>query len=110
MDHLPVPQFLGLVAAMLGAAKIFGAAAQRLGQPAVLGELVAGGVLGMSVLGLVDPQDVVLRMLADLGVVILLFEIGLETDLSKMLKVGGAADVTDRPVRDPGFRSLRLPA
>ena len=54
MDRLPVPQFLGLLAIMLGAAKVFGAVAQRLGQPAVLGELVAGVVLGMSALGLVN--------------------------------------------------------
>ena len=55
MEHLAVPQFLGLLAVMLGAAKIGGALAQRVGQPAVLGELVAGVLLGGSVVGLVDP-------------------------------------------------------
>jgi Kef-type K+ transport system membrane component KefB len=91
MDHLDVPQFLGLLVVMLGAAKLFGALAQWIGQPAVLGELVAGVVLGMSVMGLVNPKNEVLHLLAELGVVILLFEIGLETDLRKLLQVGGAA-------------------
>lgn len=91
MDHLDIPQFLGLLVAMLGAAKLFGALAQFIGQPAVLGELIAGVVLGLSVMGLVDPKNEVLHLLAELGVVILLFEIGLETNLWKLLQVGGAA-------------------
>lgn len=92
MGH-DVPQFLGLLVVMLAAAKAFGALAQRIGQPAVLGELLAGVVLGTSVAGLVNPKDDVLHLLAELGVVILLFEIGLETDLNKLLKVGGASTV-----------------
>ena len=51
MGHLEVPQVLGLLVVMLGTVKVFGALAQRIGQPAVLGELVAGMVLGLSVLG-----------------------------------------------------------
>jgi Kef-type K+ transport system membrane component KefB len=93
MDHLDVPQFLGLLALMLAMAKLFGAAAQAIGQPAVLGELVAGVLLGSSLLGLVDPQTEVLHVLAELGVIILLFEIGLETDLRRMLQVGGTSVV-----------------
>ncbi len=93
MGHPDVPQFLGLLVVMLGAAKLFGAVAQRVGQPAVLGELVAGVLLGMSVVGLVDPKNEVLHLLAELGVVILLFEIGLETDLRKLLQVGGVSSV-----------------
>jgi Kef-type K+ transport system membrane component KefB len=89
MDHLDVPQTLGLLVVMLAAAKLFGYLAQRIGQPAVLGELVAGVVLGMSVLGLVNPHNEVLHLLAEIGVVILLFEIGLETDLRKLVHVGG---------------------
>ena len=89
MDHLDVPQTLGLLVVMLAAAKLFGFLAQRIGQPAVLGELVAGVVLGMSVLGFVNPTDEVLHLLAEIGVVILLFEIGLETDLRKLVQVGG---------------------
>lgn len=93
MGHVDVPQFLGLLVVMLGAAKLFGWLAQVIGQPAVLGELVAGVLLGMSVLGLVDPGNDILHVLAELGVVILLFEIGLETDLYKLLQVGLASTV-----------------
>lgn len=87
-DHGNVPQFLGLLAIILAAAKVLGTAAQRVGQPAVLGELLAGVLLGSSVCGIVDPQHAILRLLSDLGVVLLLFEIGLETDLRKLLRVG----------------------
>lgn len=91
MGHLDVPQVLGLLVIMLAAAKGLGALAQWVGQPAVLGELVAGVILGASVLGLVNPKNEVLHLLAEIGVVILLFEIGLETDLRKLLQVGGAS-------------------
>jgi Kef-type K+ transport system membrane component KefB len=91
MAHLDVPQFLGLLVIMLGAAKLFAAAAQAIGQPSVLGELTAGVVLGGSILGLVTQTNETLHLLAEVGVVILLFEIGLETDLRKLLQVGGSA-------------------
>jgi Kef-type K+ transport system membrane component KefB len=93
MDHLEVHQFLLLLAVMLAVAKLFGALAQRIGQPAVLGELLAGVVLGMSVAGVVNPKNEVLHLLSELGVVILLFEIGLETDLVQLMRVGGASTV-----------------
>jgi Kef-type K+ transport system membrane component KefB len=89
MEHLELPQFLFLLVAILGAAKAFGGLAQWIGQPAVLGELVAGVVLGASVLGVVNPEVEVLHLLSELGVIILLFAIGLETDLQKLLNVGG---------------------
>lgn len=89
MDHVDVPQTLGLLVVMLGTAKLFGGLAKWIGQPAVVGELIAGVVLGLSVAGLVDPGNGILHLLAEIGVVILLFEIGLETDLRKLLKVGG---------------------
>src|SRR5436190_5230417 len=91
MHHLDLPTFLGLLVVMLGAAKVGALLAQAVGQPAVLGELVAGVVVGTSVLGLVDPTQETLHLLAELGVLILLFEIGLETDLGKLLQVGGAS-------------------
>jgi len=76
---------------MLGVAKLLGIGAQRIGQPAVLGELLAGVLLGTSVVGLVDPHNSVVHLLSEMGVAILLFEIGLETDLKQLLHVGGAA-------------------
>lgn len=91
MEHLDIPQFVGLLVVMLAAAKVLGALAQRSGQPAVLGELVAGVILGRSVLGLVNPAMDVLHLFAELGVIILLFEIGLETDLRQLIQVGGAS-------------------
>jgi Kef-type K+ transport system membrane component KefB len=64
------------------------------GQPAVLGELIAGVLLGGSVLGVVPAQGTeaqLLHVLAELGVLLLLFEIGLETDLREMFRVGPAS-------------------
>ena len=54
MEHLEVSELFAMLVVMLGAAKLVGALAQRVGQPAVLGELVAGIIVGHSVLGLVD--------------------------------------------------------
>lgn len=81
---------LALVAT-IAATKLLGELAQRIGQPAVLGELLAGVLLGASVLGVFDPADPVLHALAELGVLILLFQIGLHTDLRSLAKVGPAA-------------------
>ena len=91
MDHLTVTQFLGLLVVILATAKLCGALAKAVGQPTVLGELLAGVLLGSSVLGLVNPEVEVVHLLSELGVILLLFAIGLETDLGKLLKVGGAA-------------------
>jgi Kef-type K+ transport system membrane component KefB len=91
MEHLEVHQVLGLLVLVLAAAKLAGAAAKWIGQPAVLGELIAGVLLGMSVFGLVNPKNEIIHFLAEVGVVILLFEIGLETDVSQLLRVGGAS-------------------
>lgn len=91
MGHLTIPQFLALLVVVLTAAKLCGALAKAIGQPTVLGELVAGVLLGSSVFGLVNPEVEVVHLLAELGVILLLFAIGLETDLGKLLKVGGAS-------------------
>jgi Kef-type K+ transport system membrane component KefB len=84
------------LAVVLAAAKIGGDLAIRLRQPAVLGELVAGVVLGnLSLVGVpflerleTDPS---IDMLARLGVLILLFEVGLESTVKEMLNVGLSA-------------------
>jgi len=91
MHHLETPAFLGILCVMLSAAKLFGWLARKVGQPSVLGELLAGVVVGKSVLGLVDPSVEVLHLLGELGVVVLLFSIGLETDLKQLLRAGPAA-------------------
>jgi Kef-type K+ transport system membrane component KefB len=89
-----VARFFLVLAAVLASAKLLGEAAERIGQPAVLGELLAGVLLGGSVLGIVPsdgPGAEVIHVLAELGVLLLLFEIGLETDLREMFRVGPAA-------------------
>lgn len=89
-----VQAFLTL-AGMLVGAKLLGEGCERLGQPSVLGELLAGVVLGPSVLNFVPTGSgfaaETVELLAGLGVVLLLFEVGLETDLKAMFKVGPAA-------------------
>jgi Na+:H+ antiporter len=80
-----------VLAAMLALAKLLGDVFERMGQAAVIGELLAGVLLGPSVFRLVDPHSPVVMAFSEIGVVILLFQIGLETDLRNMLKVGSAA-------------------
>jgi Kef-type K+ transport system membrane component KefB len=87
---IDLPAFLLAFAAALLGAKLLGELAERLGQPAVLGELFAGVVLGPSVLGLVPLIDGVI-LLAEIGVILLLFEVGLETDLRELARAGGPA-------------------
>jgi Kef-type K+ transport system membrane component KefB len=69
---------------------------EKIGQPSVLGELVIGVVLGnLTLLGITAFEaaeaDPLLRFLAELGVIILLFQIGLESNIQKMAKVGISA-------------------
>ena len=91
MEHgVDIGAFLLAFASALLGAKIFGELAERIGQPSVLGELLAGVILGPSVLGLV-PLSQGIFLLAEIGVVLLLFEVGLETDLDELLRVGGPA-------------------
>jgi Na+:H+ antiporter len=66
---------------------------ERFGQPAVLGELLFGVALGNMSLGGVNffepiREDIIIRFLADIGVVILLFQVGLESNTRKLLQVG----------------------
>lgn len=89
------PLVLGLALILL-AAKLGGDLAMRVGQPAVLGELVIGVALGNAVLVGFDgfeylKSDTTIAMLAGIGVLILLFEVGLESTVGQMLKVGLSA-------------------
>ncbi|HEY8107048.1 MAG TPA: cation:proton antiporter [Gemmatimonadales bacterium] len=86
------------LAVILIAAKLGGHVAQRIGQPAVLGELLVGvvlGNLGLAGLNWLEPikSDATIDILARLGVIILLFEVGLESTVREMLHVGGRAIV-----------------
>jgi Kef-type K+ transport system membrane component KefB len=63
---------------------------KRIGQPAIVGEILAGVAVGPSVFGFVEPTEA-LHVFSELGVVFLLFWVGLETRLSEMREVGGTA-------------------
>lgn len=86
-------QLLLVLAAVLLMTRSLSALAEKIGQPAILGELVGGILLGASALGILDPNETAIHMLAQLGLLILLFEIGLATDLRALTKVGGTAAV-----------------
>lgn len=79
-----------LLLVVFGTAKLFANICERLGQPGIVGEIVAGVVLGPSVLDWVRPNDV-LAALAEMGVIFLLFRVGLEVRASDLMRVGGTA-------------------
>ncbi len=106
MSHLL--QILLLLSLVIAAAKLAGAAATRVGQPAVFGELLVGLLLGPTVLNVLSwpiftatltetagpagaPLFGLINDLADVGVILLMLVAGLETDLDQMRKVGTAA-------------------
>ena len=72
------------------AAKLFGIVARKLKAPQVVGEIVAGLIIGPSVLGMVEQTDFLLQM-AEIGVILLMFSAGLETDLKELIKTGPIA-------------------
>ncbi|HVL49105.1 MAG TPA: cation:proton antiporter [Candidatus Thermoplasmatota archaeon] len=92
---------------VLAAARLLGVVAEKIGQPAVVGELLAGVALGPSLLGWIAPPDLgsalasgdgglilssqALLLVAELGVILLLFEVGLTSDLREMTRVGRSA-------------------
>ena len=89
----PVQEILLALIVILLVAKLGGDFFERFNQPAVLGELVLGMVIGnLHLLGfsVFEPfkQDITLEVLAQLGVIILLFEVGLETSVREMMNVG----------------------
>jgi Kef-type K+ transport system membrane component KefB len=95
-DHGPrIRDVFFVLIVILIAGKLLGEIVERRGQPAVLGELVAGVILGGSVLGIIPEPGTemyeIVHVFAEIGVSILLFEIGLETDLQEMFRVGRTA-------------------
>ncbi len=89
--HSPV-ELLPLLAAILIGAKLAGRLSQRFGLPAVFGELLLGIVLGPSLTNFIRPNEP-LALLAEVGVILLMFRAGLETDLVQMRQVGALATV-----------------
>ena len=93
MNHGLDPAVLIGVAVMLVLAKLGGELFERVRQPSVLGELFAGVLLGnLVILGFTGAEPLktneTIAALAELGVIILLFEVGLESDLRQMMEVG----------------------
>jgi Kef-type K+ transport system membrane component KefB len=89
----PVLEVLLQLVVILLVAKLGGDVFERFGQPAVLGELVVGMIIGnLALLGIdfFEPfkHALVLEVLAELGVIILLFEVGLESSVREMMQVG----------------------
>ena len=100
IEHGELLRFLLLFALIIGAAKTGGWASLRLGQPAVLGEILAGVFLGPSLLNVLgwplfheEGLASAVGHLANLGVILLMFIAGLETDLAQMRRVGRVAAI-----------------
>ena len=100
IEHADLLRFLLLLALIITAAKAGGWVSLRLGQPAVLGEILAGVLLGPSLLNVLgwpffqaEGLATVVGQLANLGVILLMFIAGLETDLAQMRRVGRGAAI-----------------
>src|SRR5436190_4923201 len=98
MPHLL--QLLLLLVIIVFCAKLAGALSVRFGQPAVFGEILIGLLLGSTALNLLgwsifraqhEALNITIKDLSELGVILLMFVAGLETDLEEMKRVGRAA-------------------
>jgi Kef-type K+ transport system membrane component KefB len=88
-----VPESINIPLAMLavfGTAKLLAELFEYFGQPGIVGEILAGVILGPSVLNWIQPNQV-LTAFAELGVMFLLFRVGLEVKSRELLQVGRAA-------------------
>jgi len=84
---MEVHQFVQVLLIILITARVFAELATRLKAPSVIGELVAGVVLGPSLMGWVEPYEAI-KLLAEIGIILLLFEVGLDTDLKQLAESG----------------------
>src|SRR5438105_11485963 len=75
---------------VFGCAKLVAELFERLGQPGISGEILAGVLIGPSVLGWMPPNEF-LDALSSLGTMFLLFRVGLDVKSTELLKVGGTA-------------------
>jgi Kef-type K+ transport system membrane component KefB len=83
--HLPLALLL-----VFGTAKLLAEVFERCGQPGIVGEILAGVLLGPSVLHWVEP-DHLMATLAEMGAMFLLFRVGLEVKASDLFRLGGTA-------------------
>ncbi|MBI3584998.1 MAG: cation:proton antiporter [Nitrospinae bacterium] len=84
---MEVSTFFIHITIILFFARLLGEMAAYLSIPPVIGELMAGIILGPSLLSLIEPSDVI-KLLAEIGIILLLFEVGLETDIMRLMKTG----------------------
>ncbi len=80
-------QLFLFLAIILIAARLLSEAVARFGVPSVIGELLAGLLVGPSLLGWVSP-DTTMKLLAEIGIILLLFEVGMDTNLSRLTRSG----------------------
>src|SRR5512141_2335793 len=80
-------QFFLYLDIILIAARLFSEIAGRHGIPSVIGELFAGLLVGPSLLGWITP-DATMKLLAEIGIILLLFEVGMDTDLFRLARSG----------------------
>jgi Kef-type K+ transport system membrane component KefB len=88
---MDIAEILRHILIVLVAAKVAAEIAERIGIPAVVGEIIAGIAIGPSLLNAVGGGDEVLRTLGEIGVILLLLDVGLEMDLRELSKVGRAS-------------------
>ncbi len=84
---LDIHNFFLTLFLILIVARFLGELFARWGIPSVLGELSAGILLGASVFDIVHPNEI-LKVLAEIGIILLLFEVGLETDFTRLKNAG----------------------
>jgi len=84
--------FFLILLLILLSARIFAELFQKLAIPPVLGELLAGIILGPSLLGWVEPSSTI-KLLAEIGIILLLFEVGIDTDINKLKQSGWNAAI-----------------
>lgn len=96
-------QFLFNLALILLSTKLFGMLTRKFKMPQVVGALAAGLILGPAMLGWLQETEFI-DMMAELGVIVLMFTAGLETDIKELKKSGKASFVIafDRCHRPPG--------
>ena len=80
------------IAVILTTAHLLAELAGKFGMPTVIGELAAGILLGPSLLGWITPNEII-HLLAEIGLILLLFDVGLDTDVGRLINAGPRAAI-----------------